>query len=78
MLIYSPNDSSCRQTINSLYTEKPLTDTLANDEDKDKLQYNAGFHQGLHCLLALDKSSGTEMHHSYINLAVTYLKYQYV
>ena len=27
--------------------------TLANSEDPDKMQHNAAFHQGLHCLLRI-------------------------
>ena len=37
--------------------------TLANsedqDEDQDKMQHNTAFHQCLHCLLRLKRSSGT-------------------
>ena len=31
--------------------------TLANSEDSDEMQHNAAFHQGLHCLLRLKRSS---------------------
>ena len=37
-------------------------DTLANIEDPDEMQHNAAFHLGLHCLLRLKQSSGTEIH----------------
>ena len=36
--------------------------TLANSEDPDEMQHNAAFHQGLHCLLRLKQSSGSEIH----------------
>ena len=35
--------------------------TLANSEETDEKQYNAAFHQGLHCLLRLKQRSGTEI-----------------
>ena len=38
--------------------------TLANSEDPVEMQNNAAFHQGLHCLLKLKQSSGTEIHHT--------------
>ena len=34
---------------------------LANSEDPDEMQHNAAFHQGLHCLLRLKQSSGSEV-----------------
>ena len=37
---------------------------LANSEDPDEMQHNAAFHQGLHCLLKLKQTSGTEIHHN--------------
>ena len=36
--------------------------TLANSKDPDEMQHSAAFHQGLHCLLRLKQSSGTEKH----------------
>ena len=39
--------------------------TLANSEDADKMQHNAAFHQGLHCLLRLKQPSGTEISETY-------------
>ena len=36
--------------INPLYTRNSLTGTFNNGEDPDEMQYNAAFHQGLHCL----------------------------
>ena len=41
--------------------------TLANSEDPDEMQHYAAFHQGLHCLLCLKHSSGTEIHHNLEN-----------
>ena len=38
--------------------------TLANSEDPDEMQHNAELHQGMHCLLRLKQSSGTEIHHN--------------
>ena len=35
----------------------PLTGTLANSEDPDKMPQNEAFHQGLHCLLQQKLSS---------------------
>ena len=31
------------------------------------MQHNVAFHQGLHCLLRLKQSSGTELHHNLEN-----------
>ena len=31
--------------------------TFANSEDPDEMQHNAAFHQGLHCLFSLKRSS---------------------
>ena len=45
-----------------LCTGNPLTGTLSNSEDPDEIQHNAAFHQGLHRLLRLKQSSGTEIH----------------
>ena len=39
--------------------------TLANSEDPDEMQLNAAYHLGLHCLLRLKQSSGTEIHHNW-------------
>ena len=36
--------------------------TFANCEDLDKMQHNAAFYQGLHCLLRLKQPSGTVIH----------------
>ena len=36
--------------------------TLVNSEDPDEMQHNAAFHQGLHCLQRLKKSSGIELY----------------
>ena len=45
--------------------------TLANSEDPDKMQHNAAFYLGLHCLLRSKQSSGTEIQHNLENLPVT-------
>ena len=37
--------------------------TLANNEDPDKIRHNSGFHHGLHCLLKSKQYSGAEKHH---------------
>ena len=34
--------------------------TLANSEDKDEIQHNVAFHQGLHYLSRLKQSSRTD------------------
>ena len=34
--------------------------TLANREEPDEMQHDAAFHQGMHCLLRLKQTSGTE------------------
>ena len=49
--------------------------TLANSEDSDEMQHNAAFHQGLHCLLGLNRPSGTEIHHYLENYTCGPLKY---
>ena len=41
---------------------KPLKGNLVNSEDPDETQHNAAFHQGLHCLLGLKQSSGTDIY----------------
>ena len=38
--------------------------------------FNAGFRQGLHCLLRLKLPSGTEIHHKLENSACDPLKYK--
>ena len=35
--------------------------TLANSEDPDEMPHNVAFHQGLHCLLRLNRSSEKEI-----------------
>ena len=50
-------------------------DTLANSEDPDEMQQNAAFHQGLHCLLRLKQSSGTEIHRNLEKSTLGPLKY---
>ena len=49
--------------------------TLANSEDPDEMQHNATFHQGLHYLLRLNQSSGTEIYHNLENSTRDPLKY---
>ena len=34
---------------------------MANSEDPDEMPHNAAFHQGLHCLLGQNQSSGKEI-----------------
>ena len=46
----------------------------ANSKDPDKMQYNAVFHQGLHCLLRLKQHSETPIH-NLDNSACDPLKY---
>ena len=36
--------------------------TLANIEYPDEMLQNVVYHQGIHCLLRLNKYSGTEVH----------------
>ena len=50
--------------------------TLVNSEDPDEMQHNAAFHQGLHCLLRLKQSSGTEIHHRWEMPTCDPLKYK--
>ena len=50
--------------------------TLANSEDPDEMQHDAALHQGLHCLLRLTQSSGTEMHYNLENSYLQPLKVQ--
>ena len=35
--------------------------TLANSEDRDEMLHDAAIHQGLHCLLNENRSSGKEI-----------------
>ena len=49
--------------------------TLANSEDPDEMQHNATVHQGLHCLLRLKQSKGTEIHHTLETSICDPLKY---
>ena len=41
--------------------------TLASNEDPDKMQHDAAFHQDLHCLLRLNRPSRTDTHHNLEN-----------
>ena len=45
--------------------ETPLMGTFTNSEDPDENAHNMAFHQGLHCLLSKNPSSGTEIHHNW-------------
>ena len=38
-------------------------DTFTNSEDPDEMPHYAAFHQGLHCLLRQNQSSGKEIQH---------------
>ena len=49
--------------------------TLANSEGPDEMQHNAAFHQDLHCLLRLKRSSGTEIRHNVENSICDPFKY---
>ena len=71
-LIWSP----CTRILTLYILETPLEmGTFANSEDPDQMQHNAAFHQGLHCLLRLKQSSGTEKHHKLENSTCVTLKY---
>ena len=35
---------------------------FGKQQNPDEMQHKAAFHQGLHCLLRLKQSSGTEIH----------------
>ena len=61
--------------------------TLASNIDPDEMQNNAAFHLGLHCLLILKHTSGTEIYHESetsicdplkYKCTIPYLLYQYV
>ena len=54
---------------------KPLNRYFGNSEDPDEMQLDAAFHQGLHCLLRLQQSSGKETHHNLENSTCDPLKY---
>ena len=45
---------------------------LIDNEDLDEMQHNSAFHQGLHCMLRLKQSSGTEIHHNLKNYILKY------
>ena len=47
------------------YPTRCILETLTNSEDPDEMQRNAAFHHGLHRLLILKQSPGTEIHHSF-------------
>ena len=49
---------------------------LANSEDPDEMQRNSAFHQGLHCWLEYNQSSGTEIYHDLEILTSEHLKYK--
>ena len=55
--------------------ETPKGVLLASSEDPDEMPHNKAFHQGLHCLLRLKQSSGTEIHHNIENATCDPLKY---
>ena len=61
----SPTSVLCY--FNPLCTENPLAGTLANSEDRDEMQHNAAFHQGLQCLLRLKQPSEAELHYNLEN-----------
>ena len=47
----------------------------ANSEAPDEMQLNAAFPLGLHCLLRLKQSSGTEIYHNLEKSTCDSLKY---
>ena len=49
--------------------------TLANSEDPDEMQHISAFHQGLHSLLRLKESSGTDIRHNLGNSSCAPLKF---
>ena len=48
---------------------------MTNGEDQDEMQHNAAFHHGLHCVLRLKQTSGTEIHHNLENYNYDPFKY---
>ena len=50
-------------------------DNMANSEDPDEMQLNAAFHLGLHYLLRLKQTSGTDIHHNLENSTCDPLEY---
>ena len=50
-------------------------DILENSVDPDEMKLIAAFHQGLHCLLRLKQSSGSEIHRNLENSICDPLKY---
>ena len=52
--------------------------TLANSEDKDEIQHNVAFHQGLHYLSGLKQSSRTDEGPLKYTRGSSILLYQYV
>ena len=48
-----------------------------NSADPDEMPHKAVFYQGLHCLLRLKQSSGTEIHHFIEILTGNTLKYRW-
>ena len=56
---------------------------LANIDDPDEMSYimmlhNVAFHQGLHCLLRLKRSSEKEIHYFFLNFKLEAVTPQYI
>ena len=67
-----------KEILNSFYPLRSrywYKGTLTNSEDTDEMPHKAPFHQGLHCLLRLKQSSGTDIHHFIEILTGNPLKY---
>ena len=57
--------------INPFHSGYWYTDTLANNADQDEMLNNPAFDQGLHRLLRLNATLGTEIQHFIENLQAT-------
>ena len=51
LVLYIVSKFVISQILPFVHTSDSQMSTLANNEDPDKMPYNAAFHQGLHCLL---------------------------
>ena len=60
----------------TMYHFNRVYPAFANSEDPDEMPPNAAFHQGLHYLLRLKQSSGTEIHHNLESSTCDLLKSQ--
>ena len=48
---------TAQKEFNPFVNQKLLTGSLTNSEDPDEMLHNTAFHQGLHCLLRLERNS---------------------